>query len=146
MLTAQPVASGNTLLAVLRRPLVTCDDVGDLPVLQNAPQHVIFARGTAPQLGHHGASRAQRGSALVNFTAPTGGNGISLPGCAGAAAPEAALPRGTQSMVLRMDGQMVPAQETAYICKMFQLPGDKKYQVAGWDEVRIMHVRVRLDR
>ncbi len=123
---SRPLYSAGNLVAVIKRPLITCDTRQDQPITTFAPQTVIFARGGQPALSYHG--RADRGSTNINFSwgpsIATTRSSSSI--CTGAASQ---LASGESKLDVLMSRTEVPAKETSYICKMLRIPVDRRRQV-----------------
>lgn len=131
-LVSRPLYSAGNLVAVIKRPLITCDTRQDQPITTFAPQTVIFARGGQPALSYHG--RADRGSTNINFSwgpsIATTRSSSSI--CTGAASQ---LASGESKLDVLMSRTEVPAKETSYICKMLRIPVDRRRQIIQYEGV-----------
>jgi hypothetical protein len=108
-------ASSTSLVAVIQRPLVTCD-AADLPVLTNGLQQaVIWAFGNGTALSYHGPS--SRGNALVAFVPD-------------ASAAVVADPPGVGQLDVFMPAYQVPQDATTtYTCTVVKVPAGPKKQL-----------------
>ncbi|GLI64570.1 hypothetical protein VaNZ11_007891 [Volvox africanus] len=130
--------NGSTT-GVFKRPLDTCDEKEDMRILRGTTQYFIFAYGKG--WGYHGDE--QRGNAQLtllplrpsppSLTASTPvNNSQTVPAIAIAPQPFGA---GADSHVweVRMSNLSIPAQDTAYLCRDFEVPNSKtKVHITNW--------------
>ncbi|GIL49739.1 hypothetical protein Vafri_6017 [Volvox africanus] len=131
--------TNGTTTGVFKRPLDTCDEKEDLRILRGTTQHFIFAYGKG--WGYHGDE--QRGNAQLTLlplrpsvssqtASPPVNSSQTISAPATAPQPSGG---GADSHVweVRMSNLSIPAQDTAYLCRDFEVPNSKtKVHITNW--------------
>ncbi|KAI8841989.1 PHM/PNGase F domain-containing protein [Chytriomyces cf. hyalinus JEL632] len=132
-LLTEPKPSSTNTVFTFGRAINTCEEGNDMQIKQGVKHHVIWAFGEG-QSSYHG--EANRGNTAVVLY-PTSQKSMAT--IKNMQAKQAISDLAASDQLQVFDAQfptnIIPAEDTSYICSHFEVPRDKKYQIVQYEAI-----------